>query len=311
MTDRTLYLFGAAGIAAGAAIMLLTQDPGASGLTWLAYLVVQGVVWRWGLQVYGATGGLAALWLSACAAPLLGAAGLGAAAAWVLSAYVTARCLRDPSLQWALAIGLAGLAAMVMSGRPALLPSLLGYALLLALLRTATAERCEPRGRVLHGALAATLIGWALLAALGWLIGRIAPLPAVDDFSAAPHAWRLAAASAADAMPGGGIAWLCAPLLLVLLRPWRRQRRYSDGAWLLAMLCVLLARARSAAPHDVELSAVLPFAALLGGAAWDADCAGWRRRLAAALLALHVLLSANAALQLRQTRPAAAPVRPA
>jgi len=310
MTDRTVYLFGAAATAAGAGLMLAVQQPGTSGLAWIAYLIMQAVVLRWGLAVYGPAGGLAALLVSACAAPLLGEAGLGAAAAWVLSAYVTARCLSDPTIQSVLAIGLAALATVALSGRPALLPPLLGYALLLALLRTATAQRWEPRGRVLHASLAAALLGWGMVAAIAWLFGRVAHLPAVDDFSAAPHALRLAAA-AVDAAAPLGVAWLCVPLLLVVLRPWRRQRRYSDGAWLLALLCVLAARARRSSGSDVEIAAVLPFVALLAGAAWDASRPQWLRRSASAMLALHVLLSLSTALHVRQARPAASVVRPA
>lgn len=280
MTDRNAYLLGAAMIAAGACL-LAARVPAAVPTGIAAYVLLQAVVLRWGMLVYGAPGALGGLALSAFATPLLaGDAGLGAAAAWTLTAHVLTRALLDPTIQASLAIGAAGLAAVVLAGTPAIVPPLIVYSVLLALWRCLSAERWERRGRVLQASLVAALGGWTALLAVVAAIGHFSHLPEVEDFSALSGSMLVAAA--VPAVPGGGLAALpLVPLLLAALRPWRGQRRYSDGAWLAALLCVVLSN------RSASAAAMAPLLALLGGACWDAARPRWARRAATGLAALQ------------------------
>ena len=316
MTDRTVYILGAAMTAAGAAIMLATQPPVAGPLAVVAYVVLHAVVLRWGLLVYGGVGGLAALALSAFAVPLLsGSAGLGPAAGWALTACAVVRCLLDPTIQSTLTIATGGLVAVAF-GSPAILPPLIAYSLFVALLRTATAERWEPRRRVLQASLVATLIGWAVLAVVVWLVGRFSHLPEVDDFSGVARGVQVAAAVLAGVNHTDHSGWhaaLLVPLLLAALRPWRAQRRYSDASWLVALLCLLVPTLWSATEGQRTAAAVaVPFLALLAAACWDVSRPVWLRRMASLLLVLHVVGSITWVLAARQPAPALpAAVRPA
>jgi len=289
MTDRNVYLWGAGLSAVGLALLLAARAAAGEplALALVAYAVVQAVVLRWGLLVYGAPGALGALALSAFAGPLLAAGGgLGAAAAWLLVGYATSRCLLDPTLQGTLAIAAAVLLAGWLAGAAASVPALGVYALLLALVRAWTVARWEPRGRVLQASLVALVAGWGMALAAGWLIGRVAP-----------GALWLAAAKGAG--PPGSACWPLAlvPLLLTAARPWRAERRASDLAWLIGLLAI-----GGVAP----VAAVVPFAALLAGAGWDAARPPWLRRAASALVVLHVAGGAAWALVARaEVSPAA------
>ena len=82
------------------------------------------------------------------------------------------------------------------------------------------------------------------------------------------------------------------PLLaLVLLRPWRWHRRYSDLAWLTPIV-VLGAHMSFSLQSQVGLRYLLPafpFLALLAGAAWDHGRCGWWRRGATALAVVYAV----------------------
>ncbi|MDX2170610.1 MAG: hypothetical protein SF182_26290 [Deltaproteobacteria bacterium] len=299
MTERTGYLSGAALIVAGAACLVVAR--GAAPLPLVAYLVVQAVVLRWGMLVYGAPGAVGAVALSAFAPPLIaGDGGIGAAAGWTLAAFTLSRCLLDPTVQWALAIAAAGLLALVLGGSHSLVVPLLSYSAVLALWRAATAERWERRGRVLQAGLVAAAAGWGTLALLLGVFGHCSHLPEVDDISRRPASVQLAAAPPADAAPRGGAAPVAlVPLLLAALRPWRPQRRYSDGAWIAAVVTLLLAP-----PPGGWAMAVTPFFALLAGASWDAARPLWARRAAGALVAAQALVGLAGLLAGRAVPPA-------
>jgi hypothetical protein len=305
MTERTGYLSGAALMAVGALCFVAAH--GAAPLPLTAYLVVQAVVLRWGMLVYGGPGALGALGLSAFAPVLLASdAGLGAAAGWTLTSFVLARCLLDPTVQWALAIAAAGLVALLLSGSAALATPLVAYSVLLALLRTATAERWERRRRVLQASLVAAAAGWATLALLLGAVGHCSHLPAVDDISAAPPPLQLAAADAAPPASGGFGAVPLIPLLLAALRPWRAPRRFSDAAWVLAVLGLL-----AASPSGGWAAAATPFLALLAGASWDAARPRWARRTATGLAAAQGLGTLAGLLMAPAVAQPGARVRPA
>jgi hypothetical protein len=282
MTERTGYLSGVALMAIGAFCFIVVH--GAAPQPLAAYLIVQAVVLHWGMLVYGVSGALGALALSAFAPVLLASdAGLGGAAGWALTAFVLARCMLDPTVQWALAIAAAGLVALLLSGSATLAVPLIVYSALLALLRTATAERWERRWRVLQASLVAALIGWATLALLLGGVGHWSHLPEVDDISAAPAIQFAAADSRAAPRAAGGVAAVpLIPLLLAALRPWRAQRRFSDAAWMLAVLVLVVGP-----PPGGWAAAVTPFLALLAGASWDAVRPSWARRAATGLAAVQ------------------------
>ena len=80
-------------------------------------------------------------------------------------------------------------------------------------------------------------------------------------------------------------------LALVLIRPWRRHRRYSDWAWLIAV-AVFAAHMSFSLQSQVGLRYLLPafpFLAMLAGAAWDHGRTRRWRQLATVLAGLCVI----------------------
>jgi hypothetical protein len=322
MNDRRAQAWGAAVIAAGALLgasaALWAGRPGelwrplAIGLT--AYVASGLLVLRWGLEVYGARGALGAVALAVftpgtlaalAAPPLLAPAGgttLAGGLALLAAAYALMRCLLDPTLQWALIAGVAILAAPVgaflhgAAATPALV--LAALSLLLVVCRIATAERCEPRARVVRSSVAAVAVAWIVPLAIMLAVFAASHLPSPEEYAAAHPAPAVLRVSSVDtsAMRAAGappdddrssIAALpVAALLLALLRPWRRERRYNDAGWAAALLCLggalwLL----WGAPGGVFMA---PFAALLAGACWDTSRTGWARQAATALVLLQL-----------------------
>lgn len=258
MSRAAVHGWAAAVIGSGA---LLAASAGRGGvdagravdLFW--YVVLCGLVCRWGTAIYGPEAALGATALFAWSPEgLAGGAGMrtgmALAACAAAAVYTTAQCLWDPSIQLALLAGLATGAALL-SGSVAL--ALLPLALLLVVLRVVMSERMEPRRRVAHGAGVAVLIAWAV----GLMV------------VAAAGSWKAARAPTSHGLHGNGAGTLLAhgPLMVLLLaRRWRWERRYSDGTLILAGACLLLA---AGLWGETPWLLVVPFAALLAGGAWD------------------------------------------
>lgn len=285
-----------AGIALVGALLALAHGvPSAAALALFAILcaAVLGV----GLAVYGTPGAVGALFLFAVA-PALGAAtgwaevgALSGGLGQVLAASALLRCVLDPSAQWAVlagaAIGLA-LPAAVGEGRTAAsaIAAMAAFAIALVVVRAWSAERCERRGPIVHGALVSLLLA-AVLAAGLWFIVAALREPAA--------AWGVAAAAgpgahgADDPVLPVFASLPVAMLLAVAVRPWQPRRRYTDATWGLAVLCLGLPLWWSSpTAGGVALAA---FTALLAGACWDAGQAPWRRAVAWAAVALQAVVS--------------------
>lgn len=226
-------------------------------------------------------------------APLLGAVGGGGLPAPLLLAAgltVLTRCLLDPTL---LRIGAAGvclgLAVAVLevdgAGRAVVLAWLLGGGTGLVVWRGLTAERCEPRRRVGHGAAVGVILT-ALVAAA--MLAAIDALPLLE----ATEYTRLWPAAVAEAAPAAGApGWLLAlnalPLLaLAAARGWRRTGRYADGAAVIGLAVALGVGA--GVPTLLALLAA-PWLALLAGAALADGRPPGLLRLAALALVLQAL----------------------
>lgn len=267
----------------------------------VVFAVLAALVWQAARRLYGAAGGTAALVAALFAAPLLGAVGGGALLAALLhtlALLLFARALLDPTIQLVVGAGLAGgaaLAALHADGAepgPALV-ALLCTAGALAAWRIATAERCEPRARVARAALTTVVLGGLLAAATGHALDALLPpIPEATDYGYA-DLWVLVHGGELDRHPPAliGSGWLAlnglALLLLPMLRSWRREHRYADGAALVALIGSALLPLLAHAP---VLLAVLttPWLALLAGGTWRAP-APPRVRVALVLLLLEVL----------------------
>lgn len=308
MTARTAHRWSAALVAAGAllaATAALRVGPPASVWARAAGLAAYGALGAltlcWGQAVYGAPGALAAVGLMAFAAPALaGVAAAGpllAALAQLAAAYALMRCLLDPALQWTLLAGVAIAAALPAAGLCGqavvwAAACMGGFSLLLVAARVLTAERSERRVRVAQAAVMSVGLAWAVAVVLAYAVARLSSLPSPAEYGRADRSLQplrvlpaaTAIAARADAEP---VRIPIAPLVLTAVRPWRRQRRYSDAAWLLALFCLAVPLWRAAAGSD-NLVAVVPILALLAGACWDAPRPRWLRRAATAALALHV-----------------------
>lgn len=311
----------------------------ARALTWLLWMLLCVVVWRWGYELYGPHGALGGLVLTAFFPPLLAHASLmtpdvPAVATMTLALYLLSRCLWDPTLQRAGAAGVViGLALLTKHGTTVLLPIFL----LLVVLRVITAERMEPRGRVAHGALVATLLAWlvALLVlnagfafersgtTAAWLHGHSALFRAAQtifgslilpapyayleslDLVLAPRAmvegFAYVFGDRSTSTVGPQLCWVALAVLVALSvsRRWRRERRYSDGVLLVPIAWLGLGFGLLFHPQiGVRYGLLLsPFLALLAAGVWDHA----RDRRAQQLPALLVLLvsAASAAAALR------------
>lgn len=254
------------------------------------------VVWTTARARYGERGAGAAALALVLFAPALGAVGGGGLpAVLLLAAGLTAftRCLLDPTLQRIGAAGLClGLAAGVLhvegASRPALLAWLAGGGAALAAWRTLTAERCEPRLRVLHGAVASLLLAALVGAAV------LAGLDALPPFEPTEYArlWPAAAVAAAPPVAvSRPLVLLNAVPLLALAAAQRRRHasRYADGATAVGLV-VALGIGAGVPPLLAPLAA--PWLALLAGAAVARARRTGVRRLAAAALILQALTAA-------------------
>lgn len=226
-------------------------------------------------------------------APLLGAVGGGGLPAPLLlvaGLTVLTRCLLDPTLQRIGAAGVClGLAVAVLevdgAGRGAVLAWLIGGGAALVAWRGLTAERCEPRRRVLHGAAVGALLTALVAAAM------LAAVDALPPFEATEYA-RLWPTAAPAAVPAAGApGWLLAlnalPLLaLAAARDWRRTGRYADGAAVIGLAVALGVGA--GVPTLLTLLAA-PWLALLAGAALADGGRPGLMRLAALALVLQAL----------------------
>lgn len=255
-----------------------------------------GMVWATARARYGERGAGAAALALVLFAPTLGAVGGGGLpAALLLVAGLTllSRCLLDPTVQRIGAAGLClGLAAGVLhvegAARPALLAWLAAGGAALAVWRTVTAERCESRPRVLHGA------GMSLL--LTALVGAaaLAGLDALPPFEPTEYArvWPAAAVDAAPAATASRLLLLLNAIPLLVLaaaqRP-HRPSRYADGATVIG-LGVVLGIGVGVPVLLAPLAA--PWLALLAGAAVARARRGGLLRLAAAALILQALTAA-------------------
>jgi len=299
---------------------------GRPGLLWrplvfglAAYVASGAVVLRWGLAVYGPRGALGALAavafapgvLAALAAPpLLAPAGgttLLGGFAQLAATYALARDLLDPTLQWTFlasgAILLVPIGAFLQGSTAVPTAGMAVLSLLLVAARVATAERWEGRVRVARASAVAVGLAWTAVLAVSLLVAAASHLPSPEEYSSArpaPSARRFnavlpvraAEAAGADAAatpaprPAGAAALPLAALLLAAARPWRSQRRYSDIAWIAALLCLgaplWLAWGESGGVF------MAPFAALLAGGCWDSSRPAWARAAASAVVALQV-----------------------
>lgn len=248
-----------------------------------------GLVWAAGRARYGERGAAGAALALVLFAPALGAVGGGGAPAPLLLAaglLVLTRCLLDPTVQRIGAAGAClGLAAAVLevdgAARGAVLAWLTAGAAALVAWRVLTAERCESRRRVAHGAAVSAVLA-ALTAA-----ATLAAVDALPPLEATEYA-RLWPAAATDPLPlAGGFHWLlwlnAIPLLALLAgRGWRRTGRYADGAALVGLAVALGLGA--AVPVLLALLAAPWLALLAGGAVGEGRGAAWRRLAVLALI---------------------------
>jgi hypothetical protein len=332
MTHRGAHVWGAAIIAAGAVLgATAALYAGRPGLLWrplviglVSYAASAIMVLRWGLEVYGPHGALAALSLlsftpcvlaALAVPPLVAPAGgttLAGALAQLVAVYALWRALLDPALPWILLAGVAILAVPIgafLHGSPAaVVGGLAAVSVLAAAVRVLTADRCESRARVAQASTASVGLAWALALTGFLIIAAASNLPSPAEYSSAPpfHAAQeneeratmmnvaveeenTAPTAAANLPPPA--PWFAAlpftALLLALLRPWRRRRRFTDAIWLAALICLGGALwVEWGAPAGVFMA---PFAALLAGAAWDTTRPPWARRAATVVAVLQIV----------------------
>ena len=324
MIDRKAHAWGAAIVAAGAllggAAALWAGRPGALwrplAIGLAGYLASGLLVLRWGLEVYGWRGGLgsvalaaftpctlAALAAPAVVAPAGGATMLGSFAQ-LAAVYALMRCLLDPNLQWALLAGVAmavvPVGAFLHGSSTAPMTGLATLSLALVGCRTMTAGRYEPRARVARASAVAVGLAWAVALAVVLVAAAASHLPSLGEYTQAhrraPSVMRAAAIEPLDPQADSGAPAALAPwpvalplaaLLLTAVRPWRRQRRYSDAGWGAALLCLGIPLWLAwGEPGGVFMA---PIAALLAGACWDMSRPRWARRAASAVVGLQAI----------------------
>jgi len=286
----------------GAAVLvaaaLVSGEPASAAL---ARLALGAVALQWALTVYGPTAAVAAGALAAFAVPpLSGAEAVGwevYALAQLLTAYALLRCLLDPTVQ-RIAGAAVALAAALLTGAVVHQGAGAGrwlavFSLLVALGRVLTAERNEVRWRVGQASVVSIVLIWIGAAALLTVLGPLVPLAPPGEYVELQGVAVLRVA----ADPAGSSAelfrWLAIPLLLTLLRPWRRERRYADTTLAAALACVAVPTwqaADAAGQGPAGLAGVTTLLALIGGACWDAAAPPWRRQAATAALALQAAL---------------------
>ncbi len=253
------------------------------------------LVWTTGRARYGERGAGAAALALVLFAPVLGAVGGGGLPAALLLAgglILLTRALLDPTIQLIVAAGAClGLAVATLdvdgAARSTALAWLGAGGAALVGWRTFTAERCEPRRRVLHGAAISVLLA-ALVA-----VAMLAAVDALPPFEAAEYArlWPAAATTPVPTSGGGLLLLLNAGSLLLLAATWRARHtsRYADGATLIGLAVVLAVGA--GAPVLLALLAAPWLALLTGGAVARAERPGLVR-LAAIALVVQALTAA-------------------
>ncbi|MBX3027482.1 hypothetical protein KF840_21510 [bacterium] len=289
-----LALAAALALALSAARHLVPFETALVDTVLLALLAA--VVWANARARYGERGaGTAALAL-VLFAPVLGAVGGGGLpAALLLTAGLTLliRGLLDPTVQRAVAAGVClGLAIGVLhvegaARRPVCAALAIGAVALVGW-RILTAERCEPRRRVVQGAVVSVVLGAAVSAAV--LLG----IDALPPFEPTEYARVWAATAFADELASRGVSPLLVlnalPLLgLAMAQRPRRTSRYADGATVIG-LAVALAIGIGVPVLLAVLAA--PWLALLAGAAVARARGPGLLRLAAAALLVQALSAA-------------------
>lgn len=284
------WLAVAAGLALGlsAARAWVTLATAVFDTALLALLVA--VVWRHAAALHGArAAGVAALAL-VLFAPALGAVGGGGLVAMLLlgaGLLALIRCLLDPSLQAILGAGLClGLAsaALIADGvaRADAATWLAGGGIALVGWRVATAERCEPRRRVVQGALSSVLLAGAVVAAVLLGLEALPPLPEAAEYAHGPSL----SPGAAPPAPVWLLALNAVPLAVSIgVRPWPWRSRYGDGALLIGLATAVGLTLRHPALLPVLAA---PWLALLAAPALAAR-QPWRWRLAALALVVQAL----------------------
>ena len=269
------------------------------------YAALCGLVFAWGREIYGVPGALAAIIVTLTTALILRqfeptAADIAASCLLLAAAYTLTRCLLQPSFQAALLAGVAMGGAQLVRYAAV---ELYAGALLMLGARVATAERTESRRRVLHAgvtsllvaAVAARLItgGAGAVQQSGVLRGlplmQPQPEPPVADRAAQGEPLTRHAGSA-PVEPVATVLRTPLPLVaLVLMRPWRRQRRYTDLVLLLPVVWSLVDFRVTSSVRPAALVAACPFLALLMGANWDYMRSRALRVFASLLLAAQSL----------------------
>jgi hypothetical protein len=288
-----------------------------------AYAAGGALVLRWGLEVYGTHGALAATALAAFTPGVLaalaappqvapaGATTLAGSVVQVAALYALMRCLLDPALTWAALAGVAIVAVPVgafLHGAEA--TPLVGLAVLSVVLvacRVLTSERSESRARVAQASAVSVALAWSVALGVVVLIAALSDLPSAEEYSAlrlraaAQALAMIASPSAAPPLAGdgpssptagpptgaSGLAVLpLVALLLAAVRPWRRERRFTDAGWSADLICIggVLWWAWGA-PGGVFMA---PIAALLAGACWDASRPAWARRAATVVVVMQL-----------------------
>jgi 4-amino-4-deoxy-L-arabinose transferase-like glycosyltransferase len=300
------------------------------------YVALCWLVFTWGAEIYGPSGGLAATALIAFLPTLLGHAGLitvdvAAACTMFAAVYTWARCVRRPSVARALAAGAAlGLAQLVKYTAVELFP--IAFVILLA---RAVAAPAASRWRMARASLASLLLAVAMAIvvinagfgfqdsgrrlvdlpchsapcrALRAPFGKV-PLPVPYEYL---HGLDLVIHYDQTRIPGGPVYLLgqisrdgfasyyliataiktpLAFLLLVVLRPWRRERRYDDFVLLVAVMW-LFVHLSFFFKTQLGLRYFLPafpFLALLAAGNWDPRRTRRQRMAATAVLAVYVV----------------------
>lgn len=294
VTAPLLAVAAALGLALSAARNLVPIEIAALDTVLLAGLA--GLVWSEARARYGDRGAGTALLALVLFAPVLGAVGGGGLPAALLLTGGLALLLRgllDPTIQRSLGGGLClGLAigTLHVEGAPrapVCSAVAIGVAALVAW-RALTAERCEPRRRVVQGAAVSALLAGLAAAAVVLAFDAIPPfepteyarLWAVADVTGEPVAAGFSALRALNALP-----------LLLLALAWRRRpvSRYVDGATLIALAVAVVI--------GLQLPVLLaplcaPWLALLAGAAVARARHPVFLRIAAAALVIQALSAA-------------------
>ena len=290
-------------LAAGGVVLIAAALlSGESAAAALGRIALGAVALHWALTVYGPTAALASSALAAFAmAPIAGPEGVGwelFALAQLLTAYALLRCLLDPTVQ-RVAGSAAALAAALLTGAVVHRGAGAGrwlalFSVAVAVSRVMTAEPHEARSRVAQASAVSIVLVWLAAVALLAVLQPLIPLAAPEEYVQMHHVavLRIVTTQAADAA-SSVLRYLGIPLLLALLRPWRRERRYADTTVAAALACCAVPtwEAAEAAGHGLAgLAAVTTLLALIGAACWDAATPPWRRQTATALLALQVAL---------------------